>query len=329
MPPTRRGPSIRDVAAHAGVSHQTVSRVLNNPTSVKESTRLKVQEAIEALGFRRNRAARSLATSSSMVIGLITVQSSLFGPTQMDIAIADECRRRGYTTVNLKLAADDEETLSTTRDYLLSLGVDGAIVNAWSQKVLNFAYDLAKHVPMCAVAEGQVPEQFSRVRPNNFESAKGATEYLRSIGCQRISHLAGPKDWLEAEARHQGWLAGGGNGAVVEAGWSPEGGFEAVAELISRMPDTDGIVAANDHVAVGAMRRLEERGKKVPQDIAIFGFDDIELASFVSVPLASIRQPFAQMGTVAVELLFNTLNGDKPQQRTIPTDFVLRESARR
>ena len=327
MPPRGRGPSIRDVAAHAGVSHQTVSRVLNKPEKVRDATRERVQASIELLGFRRNMAARSLATSASMHIGVVTVQSGLFGPTQMSLAIAEESRRRGYWMVGMTAETDSDEELREASDHLMALGVDGVIVYAWSARALELAGRFAERVPTCIIAEGEVPDGMARARADNLGGSKMAVQHLVETGRKRIAHLAGPSNWLESAAREQGWRAAGGQSVCVEAGWHADDGYRAVDVLLHEDPETDAIFAANDHVAAGAMHRLMERGIRVPEDIAIVGFDDVDLAPHLPVPLASVRQPFTDVGRASVNLLFDVMQGRSPGDFQLSTEFVQRASA--
>lgn len=322
-----RGPSIRDVAAHAGVSHQTVSRVLNNSEKVRDSTRQRVLMSIEALDFRRNMAARSLATHASMGIGMITVRSGLFGPSRMALAIDEESRIRGYWTVRITVADDTDEALANAKNHLMGLGVDGIVIHAWSSRALQLASSLAARVPTCVVAEGEIPDELARVRADNTGGARVAVTHLLRTGRQEIAHLAGPRDWLEATARKQGWEAAGGTGACVAAGWRAAGGYSAIDVLLRQAPATDAIFAANDHVAAGALHRLQERGIRVPEDIAIIGFDDIELAPHLVVPLASVRQPFEDVGRAAVSALFDVMHGKTPGDYRLSTEFKLRCSA--
>lgn len=328
MPAKGRGPSIRDVASHAGVSHQTVSRVLNDPTRVRADTRGRVESSIAALGYRRNLAARSLATSASMVIGQISVHSGLFGPTQMGLAIAEECRARGYWTVSVTVPDDRESSFAPAREHLLELGVDGLVLNAWSSRALKEAERYAKRLPICVVADGVVPAGLARARSDNFGGAKAAVVHMVGQGCRRIAHLAGPSDWLEAQQRQRGWQAGGGTGVCVEAGWYADDGYRAADELLRQDPHTDGILAANDNVAIGAIHRLRELRKRVPEDVAVVGFDDIDLAPHLPVPLASVRQPFMDVGRSAVNLLFEVMHGRPPGHLTVAAEFVPRDSAR-
>lgn len=319
-------PSIRDVAAAAGVSHQTVSRVLNSPELVRPETKTDVEKAISALGYRRSMVARSLATNHSMLIGVIAVQSSLVGPTELKFGIDQGALARGYSTVHITLQNATPDTLKAARNRLWDLGVDGVIVLAWSQATVQFAAQLATKLPTCVVAEGVVPAELSRVHGDQFGGAREATQAMLAAGCRTIGHLAGPVDWLEAEARRAGWRAGGGVGPCVEAGWDASQGYIALGELLDLDPSVDGIFAANDHVAIGAMKRLAELGKQVPGDVAIVGFDDIAIGTYLPVPLSSVRQPFAKIGETAVSQVFELLARSEARDCSIATELVVRES---
>lgn len=329
MPRAHHKPSIRDVAALAGVSYQTVSRVLNEPTLVRQETRERVQRAIGELGYRPSRAARSLARNDSMTIGVVTVHAALLGPSLTALAIDEGARSRGYSTASVTVRNDQPAALSEAREHLLGLGVDGVVVIAWSEESLALASRFAEDLPTSVVAEGEVPKGMARARGDHRGGAEQAVTALRDAGRLRIAHLAGPDDWLEARARRQGWAEAGQAvaGPLVTTGWDPVGGYRGVDEVLRLDPDIDAIFAANDQVAVGALKRLAELGRDVPGDVALVGFDDTEVAPFLSVPLASVRQPFTAVGSAAIDLLFELFDGSPPGERLLPTHFVWRESA--
>lgn len=326
MPRSAGRPSIRDVAKAAGVSHQTVSRVLNAPDMVRPGTRQRVEDAIARLGYRRSRAARSLATSDSRVIGIVAVQGALFGPSEMALAIDEGARDRAFSTVRVTLRDDSLASLAVARDHLEDLAVDGLIVLAWSGPSVGLAQSFAGSLPTCVVAEGTVPDGVARVRGDHRGAAEAATRVLIESGCRRVAHLAGPADWLEARARLEGWRAAA-DGPCVEAGWHAADGYRAMGELWALDDTIDGVLAANDHVAVGAMKWLTERGIDVPKRVAVFGFDDVDVAGYLRVPLASVRQPFHELGEAALQALFSLMDGGEPVDLTIPTQLVVRESA--
>lgn len=326
MPRSGSRPSIRDVATAAGVSHQTVSRVLNAPEKVSPRTLERVQQSIAELGFRRSMAARSLATNDSRLIGVVSSQSALFGPSAMALAIAEGIRARGYSSVQVSTSDDDVATLQEAREHLLDINVVGVIVLAWSAPALELADWFGQRMPTVVVAEGEVPDSVSRARGDHAAGSAAATELLIKSGRKYVAHLAGPQDWLEAQARLRGWASLSSH-TWLEAGWGAASGYRMVEKLIQQAPETDGIVATNDHVAIGAMRWLWEHARDVPRDIAVVGFDDIEIAPFLRVPLASVRQPFQEIGEAAVQLLAQRLAGEGRRESVLPSELVPRLSA--
>lgn len=329
MPRPHDKPSIRDVAAAAGVSYQTVSRVLNDPELVKAETLERVQSAIEALGYRPSRAARSLARNDSTTIGVVSVHAALLGPSFTTLAIDEGARGRGYATAAVTVRDDRPASLAAVREHLLGLGVDGVVVVAWSEDSLTLAERFASDIPTSVVAEGPVPGNVARAKSDHAGGAQQAVAALVAGGRSRIAHLAGPDDWLEARARRAGWLAAAGEaaGPVVTAGWAPADGYRGVDEVLLRDGEVDAVLAANDLVAIGALRRLAELGRAVPDEVAIVGYDDSDVAPFLGVPLASVRQPFSAVGSAAIDLLFEVMGGAAPGERVLPSRFVWRASA--
>ncbi|HJE51692.1 MAG TPA: LacI family transcriptional regulator [Tessaracoccus flavescens] len=327
MPRSTDRPSIRDVAAQAGVSYQTVSRVLNEPDRVTPATRARVQKVIDKLGYRPNKVARALATNESMMIGVVTIHATLFGPIQTHYAIDEGARARGYIAATVTIQDDSQQSLDEAREQLLALGVEGVVISAWSAPVLGMAERIAERIPTVVIADGEVPESMARVSADNYTGAQLAVQALLASGRRRIGHLAGPTGWLEAEARRAGWrdAAGDNAGPLVEASWRSGDGYAGVDEMIAA--GVDAIFAANDLVAVGAIRRLTERGLSVPDDVAIVGYDDEEIAPYLTVPLASVKQPFAELGVAAIDLLFELMNGAQPSTVRLHAKYRHRESA--
>lgn len=328
MPRPHARPSIRDVAALAGVSYQTVSRVLNGSEAVKPETAQRVYDAIGQLKYRPSRAARSLARNRSDLIGVISVQGTLYGPGQMVLAIDEGARARDFATVVVSVRDDTPAGLHDAREHLLSLGVEGVVVIAWSEAVLDLTQRFARDLPTAVVAEGPVPDGTPRATANHRLGGALATGALLARGRTRVGHLAGPGEWLEARAREAGWRAAAQEhaAAVVAAGWTPAGGYRAMGELLAMSPDLDAVFAANDNLAIGALQRLSEMGRAVPGEVALVGYDDLEVAPYLSVPLASIRQPFSEVGSAAVELLFAAMGGDAPEERVLDPHLVSRTS---
>ncbi len=327
----KRSPVMADVAARAGVSHQTVSRVLNEPSLVRPSTRKRVEQAIAELGYRRNMSARALATKRSSLIGVVSPAVTLFGPSQMATAIQAAARSSGYATIS---ATPEPTSPTEVLDFFLTLGVEGIIVIAPTRQTATEARRLAGTLPVVAVAAGM-----RKVRPlhvvaiDNEQGARDATRHLIDLGHERIAHIAGPRDWFDARARIQGWqaeLASAGL-AVPEVteggGWGAADGYAAAQELLALPSRPTAVFAANDDLALGAMRALHHAGLRIPEDVAVVGYDDVANTAFYEPPLTTVRQPFDDLGRHALEALVATIEGRRPEAELSPPQLVVRESS--
>jgi DNA-binding LacI/PurR family transcriptional regulator len=310
MTTTPRRPSMLDVAARAGVSYQTVSRVLNEPSIVRPETRERVLEAIVALGYARNRAARALKTTRSALVGVLSDGSSLFGPAETTAAIERAAREAGYSTL-LTTVAPGEPHEQVASD-LVGSGVDGIIVVAGHDGMTPVAEAASRTTPVLSVSSG--PLDAAGVEVVGVDQARGAREviaHLAQQGMTRIVHAPGPADWFDARARRRGteeMIADlGADGEITDPGdWSARSGYRIGTQLAARaLPDA--IFAANDLMAIGILRALRERGIEVPRDVALVGFDDIEGATYSTPSLTSVAQPFAQLGRAAMHRLLARL----------------------
>src|SRR3990170_5856026 len=201
MEPTRvRAPNIRDVARLAGVSYQTVSRVLNNSDSIKPSTKQRVLEVIEEIGYRPNQAARALVTSKSRTIGVLTSQTAHYGPTTSLHAIEDAARHAGYVVTTTSLTTSDYESITDSLEHLMAQAIEGLVVIAPQVRVFEAFKELALTIPVVTLdSTGRdAPRSLS---VDQIAGARLATRHLIDLGHQDILHIAGPQDWIEAEAR--------------------------------------------------------------------------------------------------------------------------------
>lgn len=327
----KRSPVMADVAARAGVSHQTVSRVLNQPSLVRPSTRQRVEQAIAELGYRRNMSARALATRRSSLIGVVSPAVTLFGPSHMATAIQDAARQFGYATIS---ATTGRTSPTEALDFFLTLGVEGIIVIAPTRQTATEASRLAGTLPVVAVAAGM-----GKVRPlhvvaiDNEQGARDATRHLIDLGHERIAHIAGPRDWFDARARIEGWRlelesAGLPVPDVIEGGgWGAADGHAAAQRLLEMADRPTAVFAANDDLALGAMRAFHTAGLRIPQDIAVVGYDDVANTAFYEPPLTTVRQPFDDLGRHALEALVATIEGRQPEGELSPPELVVRESS--
>ena len=321
---------MNDVAARAGVSHQTVSRVLNNHPSVRDETRARVLQVIAELGYRRNEAARALVTNHTRTVGLLRSDSVHLGTTEMVRKIEAELRHQGFY---MALATFDQPTAAAAAeslDHLLAQGVEGVIAFALTDAVAAL-FDT--HNLPCPVVVISSREEFPRGRAATYVSvdqyagAVLATQHLLAAGCRSLVHLAGPDHWFDAAARRRGFedtvAAASAPAKVIEVGaWTARAGYEAGRRLTASVRDglraasaatgPIGVFAANDMLAIGAMRAFAEAGLRVPEDLAVVGFDDTEVSGYLPTPLTSIWEPFQEVGALAVDHLLRRMGHDSP-----------------
>ncbi|MFJ4046272.1 LacI family DNA-binding transcriptional regulator [Microbacterium sp. NPDC089987] len=317
--------SMAMVAHRAGVSGQTVSRVANGSPRVDPETRARVERAMAELGYRPNRAARALRTGRSQTLGLVAQTLATVGNSRMLQAVADAAASRGYALTVLTLGADAD--IADAFDRLHDQGVDGAIV-------LNEATALARDAAsagLCLVVVDSPPdERFTVIGTDHAAGARDATEHLLSSGHRTVHHLAGPSGSFAAAERERGWrealaAAGVEPPDVMRGDWSAASGFESVA----RMPASGvtAIFAANDQMALGALRALAESGRRVPDEVAVIGFDDIADAANFQPPLTTVRQDFDALGELTVDALVEWIEGARPADLLLAPALIRRTSA--
>lgn len=321
-----------DVAAAAGVSHQTVSRVLNSPEKVRPQTRDRVIEAIRELGYRRNTAARALVTRQTRLIGVVNPGEARFGPANMTFAIEQAASRAGYATTLAVMRDAQARTVDSALDFFLELGVDGIIVIAPITAVAPAAKELSASLPVVMVAAGLREDSSLHVVAVDQEAgARMATRHLLELGHRDIVHVAGPNSWYDARSRIVGWRdelvrAGVAPPPIVSGGWDPELGYDVGRTLIRERRLPGAIFAANDLLALGLLRAFHEEGVRVPDDVSIVGFDDVAGAGYFAPPLTTVRQPFAAVGNRAIEVLFAALDGAPASRTLIAPELVVRGS---
>lgn len=332
MATTPRRPSMADVAARAEVSYQTVSRVLNEPDIVRPDTRDRVREAIAALGYTPNRAARALKTTRSSLIGLLTDGSSLFGPAETTTAIETAAREAGYAVLLTTVVADDPDRAVATE--LLGSGVDGILVVAAHEGMTAAVTAAARSTPVLAVsARRPATPGVAVVGVDQERGTREVVEHLARTGARTVVHLAGPQDWFDALSRREGFeqalTACGLDGEVKGPGdWSPRSGYELTCDLLRKgLPDA--IFAANDMMAIGVLHALHQHGLRVPEDVSVVGFDNTLGAEFLIPSLTTVAQPFAELGRSALTHLLCLLEGQEPPPElpsTLPPRLVVRRS---
>ena len=313
-------PVMNDVARLAGVSHMTVSRVLNEPWRVRAATRDRVQSAISQLGYQPNSAARSLVTRKSRTIGVVALNTTLFGPASTLHGIEEAARDAGYHVSIASAPRLTTEAVRETVQRLLAQAVDGVAVIAPFRAALQVAEELRGVTPVVAT-EGLGPGRVASVSIDQALGARLAVEHLLELGHRTVHHISGPVDWLEAEARTDGWRetlrrARRRIPAPAVGTWQARSGYEAALRLTAE-PGVTALFVSNDHMALGALRALHERGLHVPRDVSVVGFDDVPESAYFLPPLTTLRQDFAEVGRQTMGLLLSqmtseTLGGSYP-----------------
>ena len=331
----RRKPTIRDVAAVAGVSRGTVSRVINGGHWVSPDARTAVEDAIRSTGFTTNHAARSLATgrAGSLAFLLTEPQHLLFDDPTFALLLrgaAEALTQRSMTLV--LLVAGTEAERANVEHFVRAGHVDGVLLISSHESDPLLDRLVAAGVPTvsCGLPLGHQGE-ISTVSVDETGSARTITRYLLEKGHRRIATIAGPRDTPGGKYRLVGFreeLGDAFDPALVEEGdYSQESGAVAMARLLERAPDLEAVFAASDMMAAGAIQTLRKAGKRVPEDIAVAGFDDSGLAATHEPPLTTMRQPWEQISESMVQLLLDVIGGAPQREIVLPTTLVPRASA--
>jgi DNA-binding LacI/PurR family transcriptional regulator len=318
-----RAASIRDVARVAGVSHQTVSRVLNNHVSIREETRDRVLAAMAELQYRPSAAARALSTSRSKTIGVLAATRAHYGPARSIQAIEEAARARGWFVTSSSVAEPDEASLRAALANLFDQDIEALVVIAPQQRVFETIADLAPQVPYVTLRSLGAGDD-TALRVDEIAGARLATRHLLDLGHTSIGHLAGPRDWIEAEARMQGFLQELNAADLpvtvpVLGDWTADFGYRAGLQLL-RWRDVTAYFCSNDAMAIGMMHAARDLGLDVPGDVSIIGYDDIPEAAHLWPPLTTIRQDFAELGRRCLTVLL----GDEAAPTSIVPELVVR-----
>ncbi|MFD6292319.1 LacI family DNA-binding transcriptional regulator [Streptomyces sp. NPDC060205] len=309
-----RPPTMADVARLAGVSHQTVSRVLGDHPNVRDETRARVLHAIEEMGYRRNSSARALVTRRTRTLGVVASDTTLYGPASTLFALEEAARAEGYLVSTVSLRKLTVEKLGEALDHLSEGGVEGVVAIAPQRSAVEALAELRHPFPVVTVGSGPgvgIPG----VNVDQHLGARLATRHLLAAGHRTVWHLAGPEDWQEAADRAAGWratleAAGVEPPLILRGDWSPLSGYRAGQELAGWLGrGLTAVFVANDQMALGVLRALREAGVRTPQDVAVAGFDDIPESEFFAPPLTTVRQDFAAVGKRSIALLLDLIEG--------------------
>ncbi|MHA7987366.1 LacI family DNA-binding transcriptional regulator [Rathayibacter sp. CAU 1779] len=318
------------MARVAGVSYQTVSRVLNDHPNIRQETRERIVAAMAELGYRPNKAARRLVTSRSQTVGVVaSVYGSYFGPTSIVAAFEDAARERGYATLLASPRTLDEASLRDAIEHLIDENVEGIVVLAPHARTAEVIASLRTPIPIALLQSDRVPADLG-LSVDNALGATLATRHLLSLGHTRIAMVAGPSDWVDGQARSRAFgetLAASGIEpvVVVPGDWTAESGYLAYQTL--REHDVTAVFCANDQMALGLIHAAAERRVRVPADLSVVGFDDVPEAAHYLPPLTTIRQDFAELGRRAMSALLARLGGEEGAAgMPVPPKLVVRAS---
>ncbi|RZD78531.1 LacI family DNA-binding transcriptional regulator [Streptomyces albidoflavus] len=313
-----RPPTMADVAREAGVSHQTVSRVLSGHPHVRPATRAQVTAAVDRLGYRRNPAARALVTRRTRTLGVIAVNTTLYGPASTMAGLHEAARDEGYLVSAVTLRGDGRQGLKDAVDHLSSWGVEGVVALTPQRTTGQALARLDAPFPVVSV-EGGDQLGLPAVSLDQERGARMVTEHLLAAGHATVWHVAGPDGWSESEARTAGWRAvlrerGIAAPPPLQGDWSPLSGYRAGQELAGHVlsgqgPGVTAVFVANDQMALGVLRALREAGVRTPERVAVAGFDDIPEAEFFPPPLTTVRQDFGSIGRRSIRLLIDHIEG--------------------
>ncbi|XSG74004.1 LacI family DNA-binding transcriptional regulator [Herpetosiphon llansteffanensis] len=334
--------TIKDIAKLCNVSTQTVSRVLNNRPDVSPQTREAVEKAIADMGYQPSALARSLVQQQSFTLGVITAGLQYMGVSLTLNGIAEESEASNYALLLKELPRFDVTNIVPIIEALMARHVDGIIFAAaeLNENVEIVQAQLPATCPPIVFVKSQPNERFTTIGIDNYGGARQAVEHLLSIGKREIGIICGPIEWLETRQRRSGWydglLAAGITPNQQQIGignWSAASGEQACSELFNRYPEINAVFACNDQMALGALHYASKQGLRVPEDLAIVGFDDLAESAYFSPALTTIRQPLRELGRLAVQTLLQLINPSAEQLpaviTTLPTQLIVRESTMR
>ncbi len=336
--------TLKDVAKAAGVSTQTVSRVVNGHPYISEKTRRLVEVAIAQTSYRPSALARSLHLNRSFTLGVVTFGLKYIGPSRTLNGIADKADELGYMLLMKKMDNLNTDRIDEVIDSLIAHHVDGIIWDVPEHDENRAWVDSIESLPVPIVFMSMEPKRgFSVVSTDSYLGAQMATQHLLDQGCQHIGHLAGPQVWWEARLRWQGWrdtLERAGHQISdqhwEQGNWSSAGGAAAAGKLFARYPEMDGIFVANDQMALSVLREAGRRGINVPEQLAVVGFDGIPESAYFYPSLTTISQDPQLLGGRAVQSLVEMIEAQhaapdgsvNAQTVLIPPTLIVRESSR-
>jgi DNA-binding LacI/PurR family transcriptional regulator len=336
-------PTIIQVAKAAGVSTQTVSRVINDRPDVAPETRKRVQQVIDDLGYQPSALARSLSQQRSYTLGVVTAGLKYIGPSRTLNGITTKAEQLGYSLLLKELPNFTTNDIQSLIQFLLARHIDGIL---WAVPEVGDNRNWVKKgfdnlpVPTVFITMHSRPG-FPTVSVDNRLGGILATQHLLDLGRQHIGHISGPQDWWEARQRKQGWqeaLQAAGRTAseahCVEGNWSASSGETAFQQLLQSYPEMDAVFIANDQMALAALQIANHLDLRIPQDLAVVGFDNIAESAYFYPSLTTVNQDQHELGCLAVQELVNLIeaaySGDQaiePQSFLLAPELIVRDSS--
>lgn len=334
--------TIKQVAEAAGVSVMTVSRVLNNRPDVSTATRKRIQQIIEELGYAPNAMASSLRQGRSNTIGVVATGIEYFGPSRTIVGIEQEAEDLGYSLLLDLLHHPESDHGEDVLESMLSRQVDGIV---WAVPEIGsnreWLCQKVRGIPTPVIFLSMQPREGSMMSAvDNYAGGRLATEHLLSQGNRQLGIIAGPMTWWEAQQRAQGWRETLQDAGIepqealwAEGDWTAASGEAGLFRLLDQWPTLDAVFASNDQMALGALQAARKVGRRVPDDLAVVGFDDIPESAYFFPPLTTIRQDLAQVGKQAILLLDRVLEARRNEEEVEPEvlwvtpKLIVRESS--
>jgi LacI family transcriptional regulator len=331
--------TIKDIASRCKVSTQTVSRVINKRPDVSPETRELVENTIAELGYFPSALARSLVQQRSYTLGVITAGLRFVGVSQTLNGITEQCEAEGYALLIKELPRFDTTDIVPVIESLMEHQVEGIIFAApeLNENVKIAQSQLPTFCPPIIFLKCQANPNYTTISIDNYGGARKAIEHLLSIGRQEIALITGPLEWLEARQRKQGWEDALYSMGITpkankwaQGNWSSASGESAFAELALNYPEMNAVFVSNDQMALGVLHYAHEHGIRVPEDIAVIGFDDVTEAAYYTPALSTVSHPLRQLGFMAVKALVEQIEGrgssSTPRHIVLSTELILRDS---
>ena len=321
---------MEDVAREAGVSGQTVSRVVNARGYVGAATRERVEQAMQHLGYRPNSAARALRSGRFRAIGVIMFSFSSYGNQRTLDAIAVRASQMGYALTLIPVESSARETVAGAFRRLEEHAVDGIIIVVEAHQLDEAEIEIPDGLPIVLVDSNR-GSTHPFVDTDQAQGARLATEHLLDLGHETVWHVSGPTESYSAERRREAWRStleaqGRRVPEMIPGDWSAASGYRAGVELRDR-DDVTAVFAANDQMAIGVVRAFREAGRDIPSDVSVVGFDGLPDAAQIWPPLTTVQQHPERVGALAVDALLAELDGGEVAQTPlVGTELVVRES---